>query len=73
MKVQAVSVNPVDTKVRRGGDPADGMRVLGWDAAGMVEAVDLRRPCAVHLKKAHALIESGKAVGKLVLVGWPAR
>jgi zinc-binding alcohol dehydrogenase family protein len=39
IKVDAVSVNPVDTKVRRGGDPADGMRVLGWDAAGVVEAV----------------------------------
>jgi NADPH2:quinone reductase len=38
VKVGAVSVNPVDTKVRRGGDPAGGMRVLGWDAAGTVEA-----------------------------------
>lgn len=39
VKVEAVSVNPVDTKVRRGGDPAGGMRALGWDAAGTVEAV----------------------------------
>lgn len=39
VKVEAVSVNPVDTKVRRGGDPADGMRTLGFDAAGTVEAV----------------------------------
>jgi zinc-binding alcohol dehydrogenase family protein len=39
VKVEAVSVNPVDTKVRRGGDPADGLRVPGWDAAGTVEAV----------------------------------
>jgi NADPH2:quinone reductase len=39
VKVEAVSVNPVDTKVRRGGDPAGGLRVLGWDAAGTVEAV----------------------------------
>jgi NADPH:quinone reductase len=39
VKVEAVSVNPVDTKVRRGGDPVGGMRVLGWDAAGTVEAV----------------------------------
>jgi NADPH2:quinone reductase len=38
VKVEAVSVNPVDTKVRRGGDPAGGLRVLGWDAAGTVEA-----------------------------------
>jgi NADPH:quinone reductase len=39
VKVEAVSVNPVDSKVRRGGDPADGLRVLGWDAAGVVEAI----------------------------------
>lgn len=38
VKVEAVSVNPVDTKVRRGGDPAEGMRVLGYDAAGTVAA-----------------------------------
>jgi zinc-binding alcohol dehydrogenase family protein len=38
VKVEAVSVNPVDTKRRRGGDPPGGMRVLGWDAAGTVEA-----------------------------------
>ncbi len=38
VKVEAVSVNPVDTKRRRGGDPPEGMRVLGWDAAGTVEA-----------------------------------
>jgi NADPH:quinone reductase len=40
VKVAAVSVNPVDTKVRRAGDPANGeAQVLGWDAAGTVEAV----------------------------------
>ena len=39
--VKAVSVNPVDTKVRRGGGDAveDPPRVLGWDASGVVEAV----------------------------------
>lgn len=37
--VRAVSVNPVDTKVRRGMAPAEGeWRVLGWDAAGIVRA-----------------------------------
>jgi zinc-binding alcohol dehydrogenase family protein len=39
VKVEAVSVNPVDTKRRR--DPAktdDVPRVLGWDASGVVEA-----------------------------------
>ena len=38
--VRAVSVNPVDTKIRRGVAPPVGeYRVLGWDAAGVVEAV----------------------------------
>ena len=38
--VRAVSVNPVDTKVRRRADAEQGaFKVLGWDAAGVVEAV----------------------------------
>ncbi len=38
--VKAVSVNPVDTKVRRRAAPPEGeVKVLGWDAAGVVEAV----------------------------------
>ncbi len=38
--VKAVSVNPVDTKVRMRSQPAAGeSAVLGWDAAGIVEAV----------------------------------
>lgn len=37
VEVKAVSVNPVDTKVRAGAKPADGQhKVLGWDAAGIV-------------------------------------
>ena len=40
VKVAAVSVNPVDTKVRRKVAPeGDEWRVLGFDAAGVVEAV----------------------------------
>lgn len=40
VRVKAVSVNPVDTKVRRNVAPAAGeTRVLGFDAAGVVEAV----------------------------------
>ncbi|WP_246797576.1 zinc-binding alcohol dehydrogenase family protein [Burkholderia perseverans] len=40
VEVKAVSVNPVDTKIRRGGDvPAGGARIAGWDAAGIVRAV----------------------------------
>lgn len=38
--VKAISVNPVDTKVRGANNPAPAApRVLGWDAAGIVEAV----------------------------------
>lgn len=38
--VRAVSVNPVDTKVRVRAQPdPGGWKVLGWDAAGTVEAV----------------------------------
>jgi NADPH:quinone reductase len=40
VEVRAVSVNPVDTKVRRRAAPEDGgWKVLGWDAAGVVAAV----------------------------------
>ena len=40
VEVRAVSVNPVDTKVRKGSQPENGVwKVLGWDAAGMVRAV----------------------------------
>jgi NADPH2:quinone reductase len=38
--VRAVSVNPVDTKVRASRKPVEGQaEVIGWDAAGVVEAV----------------------------------
>lgn len=38
--VRAVSVNPVDTKVRRSARPTDdGWKVLGWDAVGQVVEV----------------------------------
>lgn len=42
VEVRAISVNPVDTKIRAGGGPrAPGEvdKVLGWDAAGVVAAV----------------------------------
>ncbi|QXC51393.1 zinc-binding alcohol dehydrogenase family protein [Agrobacterium salinitolerans] len=40
VEVKAVSVNPVDTKVRRNQSPEnDEPRVLGFDAAGVVKAV----------------------------------
>lgn len=34
--VKAVSVNPVDTKVRQRPNPSGDWKVLGWDAAGVV-------------------------------------
>jgi zinc-binding alcohol dehydrogenase family protein len=46
VRVQAISVNPVDAKVRSPKDKVEASpRVLGWDAAGVVEAVgpDVKR------------------------------
>ncbi|WP_233080844.1 zinc-binding alcohol dehydrogenase family protein [Rheinheimera soli] len=37
--VKAVSVNPVDTKIRRNADTQGQQKVLGWDAAGIVVAI----------------------------------
>lgn len=40
VEVRAVSVNPVDTKIRRRSAPTGGeIKILGWDAAGVVRAV----------------------------------
>lgn len=40
VEVRAISVNPVDTKIRLGVTPENGAaKVLGWDAAGVVKAV----------------------------------
>jgi zinc-binding alcohol dehydrogenase family protein len=40
VRVHAVSVNPVDTKVRKGVPAANGQpKVIGWDAVGVVDAV----------------------------------
>ncbi|NHC15022.1 zinc-binding alcohol dehydrogenase family protein [Motilibacter deserti] len=39
VEVRAVSVNPVDVKVRASSDPAGTPKVLGYDAAGVVVAV----------------------------------
>lgn len=39
VRVAAVSVNPVDTKVRKNRSPAEGKpEILGWDAVGIVES-----------------------------------
>lgn len=40
VRVEAISVNPVDTKIRQAVAPNNGeYKVLGWDAAGVVEQV----------------------------------
>ncbi|EXF91575.1 hypothetical protein HK44_018245 [Pseudomonas fluorescens HK44] len=40
VEVKAISVNPVDTKIRQNVAPEDGAaKVLGWDVAGVVKAV----------------------------------
>lgn len=40
VEVKAVSVNPVDTKVRKRDKPAEGQpKILGYDAAGVVAAI----------------------------------
>jgi zinc-binding alcohol dehydrogenase family protein len=40
VEVRAISVNPVDTKIRRNqAPPAGQLKVLGWDVAGVVRAV----------------------------------
>ncbi|MGJ7525742.1 zinc-binding alcohol dehydrogenase family protein [Variovorax sp. GB1P17] len=40
VRVKAVSVNPVDTKIRKNVAPEAGQaKVLGWDAVGTVEAI----------------------------------
>jgi len=42
VRVEAIAVNPVDTKIRRSRGPEHleaSPRVLGWDAAGVVEAI----------------------------------
>jgi NADPH:quinone reductase len=39
VKIKAISVNPVDVKVRASVRPqGNGYKILGWDAAGVVEA-----------------------------------
>ncbi|MCH8622748.1 zinc-binding alcohol dehydrogenase family protein [Undibacterium sp. TS12] len=57
VRVNAISVNPVDTKVRRGNAPAEGQwKVLGWDAVGIVEAVG---PAVVNFKAGDRVYYAG--------------
>lgn len=57
VKIAAVSVNPVDTKVRRKVAPeGDEWRVLGFDAVGVVEAVG---PEVQHFKPGDSVFYAG--------------
>lgn len=39
VRVQAISVNPVDTKIRKNVSAESDWKVLGWDAVGVVESI----------------------------------
>jgi NADPH:quinone reductase len=42
VEIQAVGINPVDAKIRGGGGPGSptgDLKILGWDAAGVVRAI----------------------------------
>jgi NADPH:quinone reductase len=42
VEIQAIGINPVDTKIRAGGgpgSPSGKLKILGWDAAGIVRSV----------------------------------
>ncbi len=81
LAVKAVSVNPVEVKVRRANNGIQPVpRILGWDATGEV-VVDrgvletttnqvLRPINPENLHKAHAGIGQGYSIGKKVLAGW---
>lgn len=57
VEVKAISVNPVDTKVRRNAQPPAGeARILGWDAAGIVKAVG---PAVTAFKPGDAVFYAG--------------
>ncbi|QDI79569.1 zinc-binding alcohol dehydrogenase family protein [Methylorubrum populi] len=61
VRVRAVSVNPVDTKVRMRANPPGGQpQVLGYDAAGLVEAVG---PEVTRFKAGDAVFYAG-ALGR---------
>jgi len=54
VEVEAISVNPVDAKVRQGVSPAPGeWKVLGWDAAGRVVEAGRRSDHALLYVRVH--------------------
>ncbi len=63
VRVRASSVNPVDYKIRRGGDWAGLPKpsILGYDAAGVVEAAG---DGVTHLKPGDEVFYSAKIFGR---------
>jgi zinc-binding alcohol dehydrogenase family protein len=60
VRVHAISVNPVDVKVRSPKDKTEASpRVIGWDAAGVVEATG---PDCTLFKKGDAVFYAGSIV-----------
>lgn len=39
VQVKAISVNPVDTKIRQNVAPESGYKVIGWDVSGVVKSI----------------------------------
>lgn len=56
VEIRAISVNPVDTKVRQRPLPDDAWHVLGWDGAGVVREVG---PEVVGFKPGDAVFYAG--------------
>ncbi|QDK37275.1 zinc-binding alcohol dehydrogenase family protein [Bdellovibrio sp. NC01] len=57
VRVKAVSVNPVDTKIRKNTKPNPGEpKILGWDAAGIVEKIGSK---VQHFKVGDAVYYAG--------------
>ncbi|NOR45871.1 MAG: zinc-binding alcohol dehydrogenase family protein [Candidatus Delongbacteria bacterium] len=39
VNIKAISVNPIDTKIRKSLEGSDSSKILGWDASGIVETI----------------------------------
>ena len=56
VEIKAISVNPVDTKVRQRAGPESGHKILGWDASGIVRSVGAE---VVHYKAGDEVYYAG--------------
>jgi hypothetical protein len=58
VEIHAVSVNPVDTKVRQRDNPGEAPRILGFDGAGFVFGEQLYGAAGAHWKWDHKTVFS---------------